>query len=105
MIHQLDVTYKQVSNKFNDNDKVNLDYSGKHPSLTITNLNKLDEPSSLTQLSEQINGLLPSIDLAEVLLELHAKTGFADEFTHVSESNARVEDLPISIRPNDHIAA
>ncbi len=97
LIHQLDVTYKQVSNKFNDNDKVNLDHSGKHPSLTITNLNKLDEPPSLTQLSEQVNGLLPSIDLAEVLLELHAKTGFADEFTHVSESNARVEDLPISI--------
>ena len=47
--------------------------------------------------SKQVNGLLPSIDLAEVLLELHAKTGFADEFTHVSESNARVEDLPISI--------
>jgi len=97
LIHQLDTTYKQVSNKFNDNDNVNLDHSGKHPSLTITNLNRLDEPSSLTQLSEQVNGLLPSIDLAEVLLELHAKTGFADEFTHVSESKARVEDLPISI--------
>lgn len=97
LTHQLDVTYKQVANKFNDNDKVNLDHSTKHPSLTITNLNKLDEPSSLTRLSEQVNKLLPTIDLAEVLLELHAKTGFADEFTHVSESNARVEDLPVSI--------
>ncbi len=40
---------------------------------------------------------MPTVDLAELLLELHEKTGFADEFTHVSESNARVEDLHISI--------
>ena len=93
----MDATYKQVANKFDDNDKVKLDHSGKHLSLTITNLDKLDEPSSLIQLSGQVNELLPTVDLAELLLELHEKTGFADEFTHVSESNARVEDLHISI--------
>jgi TnpA family transposase len=30
-------------------------------------------------------------------LEIHAHTGFLDEFTHVSESNARADDLAISI--------
>jgi TnpA family transposase len=30
-------------------------------------------------------------------LEIHAHTGFANEFTHVSESNARADDLHISI--------
>ncbi|GAB4206635.1 MAG: hypothetical protein Fur006_63890 [Coleofasciculaceae cyanobacterium] len=36
-------------------------------------------------------------NLPEVLLEVHTRTGFADEFTHLSEGNARVEDLSISI--------
>jgi TnpA family transposase len=41
--------------------------------------------------------LLPRIDLPEVLLEVQAHTGFAHKFTHLSEGNARVEDLPVSI--------
>ena len=31
------------------------------------------------------------------MLEIHAQTGFADEFTHISEAGARVENLPVSI--------
>jgi TnpA family transposase len=37
------------------------------------------------------------VDLPEVLLEIHARTGFAHEFTHLSEGAARAEDLPLSI--------
>jgi TnpA family transposase len=97
LLGQLDATYKQVAANFDDNDEVKFDHSGKHPSLTITNLDKLDEPPSLTRLSGQVNELLPTVDLTELLLEIHAHTGFVDEFTHVSESNARAEDLAISI--------
>lgn len=97
LVCQLDVTYKQVTANFDDNHAVSLDLSGKRPSLTITNLDKLDEPPSLTQLSKQVDDLLPAVDLTELLLEIHAHTGFTDEFTHVSESNARAEDLSISI--------
>ena len=32
-----------------------------------------------------------------MLLEIHARTGFAQEFTHLSEGEARVEDLPVSL--------
>jgi TnpA family transposase len=35
--------------------------------------------------------------LPEILLEVHAWTGFASQFTHLSESGSRVEDLPTSI--------
>jgi len=31
-----------------------------------------------------IERMLPRVDLPEVLLEVHAWTGFLDEFTHVS---------------------
>ncbi len=94
---QLDATYKQVVANFNDNDAVRLDHSGKRTTLTITNLDKLEEPASLSLLSEQVTALLPKVDLTELLLEIHAHTGFLDEFTHVSDSNARAEDLTISI--------
>ena len=97
LANQLDITYKQVAANFADNESVKLDLTGKHPSLTITNLDKLEEPPSLALLSRQVNELLPKVDLTELLLEIHSHTGFADEFTHVSESNARADDLPVSI--------
>ena len=37
------------------------------------------------------------MDLTELLLEIHTHTGFADEFTHVSEANARANDLSVRI--------
>ncbi len=97
LVRQLDATFRQVAENFDDNKAVELDLSDKRPSLTITRFDKLDEPPSLTLLSQQVDGLLPSVDLTELLLEIHAHTGFADEFTHVSESNARAEDLTVSV--------
>lgn len=94
---QLDSTYQQVATHFADNQSIELDRSGKRPALTITRFDKLDEAPSLTLLLQQVNALLPSVDLTELLLEIHTHTGFADEFTHVSEANARAEDLATSI--------
>lgn len=44
-----------------------------------------------------ISDLLPPVYLTELLLEINAHTGFADEFFHASEASARVDDLPVSI--------
>ncbi len=74
-----------------------VEHQNGKPTLTITNLDKIDEPQSLFTLRDQVTALLPCIDLTELLLEIHAHTGFADEFTHVSESNARVSNLSISL--------
>lgn len=65
--------------------------------MTITNLDKLEEPPSLILLSAKVTELLPRIDLTELILEIHTHTGFADQFTHVSESKARADDLAVSI--------
>lgn len=97
LVCQLEETYQQIAANFNNNKAVELDLSGKWPTLTITHFDKLDEPPSLTLLAQQVETLLPSIDLTELLLEIHAHTGFADELTHISESNARAEDLTISV--------
>ncbi|QFT09991.1 MULTISPECIES: Tn3 family transposase [Vibrio] len=97
LTQQLDATYRQVSEHFDDNQAVKIDDSGKRPTLTITHIDKLDNPPSLQHLSKQIEALLPRVDLTELLLEINAHTGFADEFTHISESNARANDITVSI--------
>jgi TnpA family transposase len=97
LVHQLDAAYRRVAARLADNEAVRVDRSGKLPALTLSNLDRLDEPPSLTRLSDQVAGLLPQVDLTELLLEIHAHTGFADEFTHVSEANARADGLTVSV--------
>ena len=94
---QLEAAYSLSATNFDANDKVRIEYKGGIPTLTITNLEALDEPDSLIQLRKQVDKFLPRVDLTELVLEIHAQTGFADEFTHVSESNARASDLPVSV--------
>lgn len=93
----LDDTYKRVLANFDKNDLVSIDNSSKTPSLTITNLSKLEEPDSLINLRERVSRLLPKIDLTELILEIDAHTGFSSEFTHISESKSRVDDLETSV--------
>ena len=97
LTRQLDTVYRQVAKNFADNQAVSLDFSGKRPKLTIANLNGLDESPTLKSLAERVSGLLPVVDLTELLLEINAHTGFAEEFTHASEEGARMEDLTVSI--------
>jgi hypothetical protein len=44
-----------------------------------------------------IEARLPRVDLPELVLEIHARTGFADGFRHASEAKARAQDLATSI--------
>ena len=65
--------------------------------VSLTPLDKLEEPPSLLKLRDQVDSLLPRVDLPDAILEIHALTGFADEFAHISEGRGRVEDLALSI--------
>jgi len=94
---QLDAAFRRTADRFDQNDAVCVEQQDGKSSLTITNLDKLDEPQSLVALRDQVIGLLPRIDLTELLLEVNAHTNFADEFSHISEADARASDLPISI--------
>jgi len=97
LTRQLDTVYRQVAKNFSDNQAVSLDFSGKRTKLTIAHLSGLDESPTLKSLAERVSGLLPVVDLTELLLEINAHTGFADEFTHASEAGARMEGLTVSI--------
>lgn len=41
---------------------------------------------------------MPEVDLPEILLEISARTGFTNAFTHFTERNARAQDLTTSLR-------
>lgn len=73
------------------------DPTGRRTTLTLRHLDNLEDPPSLVALRERVEALLSRVDLPEVLLEIQARTGFAQEFTHLSESGARVADLPVSL--------
>lgn len=94
---QLNQAYLTTASNFSKNGAVRLQVVDGQEKLVLTGLDKLDEPDSLRQLRSSVKNLLPRVDLPEVLLEVHQKTGFASAFTHLSEQKARVKDLEISI--------
>nr|WP_234625130.1 transposase [Agrobacterium vitis] len=67
------------------------------PDLSVERLEKIDEPASLIALRMAVDARLPRLDLPELILEMHARTGFADLFTHASEGSARAEDIATSV--------
>jgi len=93
----LESAYQRTAANFPTNAAVRIESVQGRDTLTLTGLDKLEEPPSLLRLREAVLARLPRVDLPEVLLEIHARTGFAQEFTHRSEGAARVGDLPVSV--------
>jgi TnpA family transposase len=93
---QLDGAYRQTASNLPTNAAVRIEEQNGKDTMVVTGLDKLPESASLKALKEQVASMLPRVDLPEVLLEINARTGFASEFTHLSQTNARIEDLHIS---------
>lgn len=69
----------------------------EHDTLVLAGLKKVEEPERLQLLRQRLARRLPTVDLPELLLEIQARTGFASEFSHISEGRSRVDDLSTSI--------
>lgn len=54
------------------------------PDLSLERLEKIEEPQSLIAVRAATDARLPRLDLLELIMEMHARTGFADLFTHAS---------------------
>ncbi len=94
---ELQTAYQQTVTNFATNTAVRLEQKDGQDQLVLTPLDRLEEPTSLLKLRRRVNQRLPLMDLPEVLLEMQAQTNFASAFTHVSDGNARVENLSLSI--------
>lgn len=76
---------------------VNSDVQIEGGERVLSPLDKLEESPSLLALKTAVAARLPRVDLPELLLEMHARTGFAAGFTHASEGGARAGDVATSI--------
>ncbi|MBM4029666.1 MAG: Tn3 family transposase, partial [Planctomycetes bacterium] len=94
---QLDEAFRRTATNLPTNTAVSIDHTQGWATLTLSGLDKEEEPPRLLDLRQQVEARLPRIDLPGLLLEIHARTGFADEFTHLSEGGTRVKDLPVSL--------
>jgi TnpA family transposase len=94
---QLDEAYRRTGENLEENVAVRIEQKKGRDRLVLSPLDKLDESPSLLRLRDQVDALMPRVDLPEVLLEVQAWTGFADAFTHVSEGRARAEGLSTSV--------
>ncbi|EFU59306.1 hypothetical protein HMPREF9545_00873 [Escherichia coli MS 16-3] len=50
-----------MASRFACNVVVSISNEGKHPSLTISSLDNLDEPPALIQLNRRVRGLIPPL--------------------------------------------
>jgi len=97
MAARLDAAYRDTAARLPENASVRIETAADGTAaLSLSALDKLDEPASLVALRAAVAARMPRVDLPE-LLEMHARTGFAAEFTHASERAARAGDLPTSI--------
>ena len=94
---QLDEAYLRTASNLPTNSAVTIERDGRRDVLKLTPLDKLDEPATLVDLRGNVTARLPRVDLTDVLLEVQAWTNFTCEFRHVSEADARVGDLDLSL--------
>src|SRR5260221_508076 len=94
---QLDEAYRRTAAMRPSIEDLRITQINGKDRLALTPLDKLDEPPSLLRLKDQVGSLLPRVDLPDAILEIHALTGFADEFAHIIEGRGRFEDLTLSI--------
>ncbi len=86
---------RAVAPRLPDNAALELIRDGER--LSLERLDAEPEPPSLVELRRLVGGMLPRVDITDALLEVHGWTSCFDEYTHISEARARMEDLPISV--------
>jgi TnpA family transposase len=93
----LDAVYRGVAGRFGANEAVSLDDAGR---VHVARIKAESESASLLDLRDRIEGMMPRVDLPEVILEVMSwEPGFGEAFTPVSggRSRLRMKDLDITI--------
>ena len=94
---ELDRTYREVAQRLPKNHAVRFEKINAKAELILSPLEKLEEPLSLVKLREAVVARLPRVDIPEIVVEIAARTGFAEAFTHLTERTACVTDLTTSV--------
>ena len=94
---RLDRAWHQVATNLPNNPSARIERRNDRDELVLSPLDKIERPPSLIALQSAISARMPKIDLPDVMLEVAARSSFADVFTHVSERHARVENFTTSL--------
>lgn len=94
---QLEDAYQRTAANVPTNAALQIEQRDGADVPNLERLERLEEPESLRSLRAYVEACLPPVDLPEVILEVAQYTGFFSHFTHVSDSGAYVEDLPLSL--------
>ena len=94
---RLDLAWQQTATNLPNNSAVRIEHRKGRDELVLSPLDKVERPPSLVALQSAISARLPKIDLPDVMLEIAARSGFADAFSHVTERHSRVEDFATSL--------
>ncbi len=69
---ELDRTYQAVAARLPDNPAVRFNKFGDRQELELRALDKMDKPASLIALRVKVTGMLPRVDLPELILQMAA---------------------------------
>jgi len=94
---QLEEAYQRTAAHLPTNAALQIEQQDGEDVPNLERLERMEEPESLRVLREYTGTRLPPVDLPEVILEVAQHTGLLSRFTHVSDSNAYVEDLDLSL--------
>ncbi len=94
---RLDEAYRHTAGNLPQNVSVRIEEANGDANLVLSPLDKLEEPESLVALRRAVDARMPRVDLPELVLEIQARTGFADAFRHASEARARADDIATSV--------
>ena len=94
---ELDKTYREVARRLPRNPDVRFETIKGKEELILTPLDAMEEPPSLIQLRKIVADRLPRVEVAELVLEVALRTGFAEAFTHLTDRSARTKDFAVSL--------
>lgn len=97
LTQQLDEQYRQVARRYSENKSLTIKKEGQYERIRLRRQRKVRQGNRLKALRKEVYGLLPRVGLPELLLEIHTLSGFADEFSHISEDRSWTSDLSLSI--------
>lgn len=84
--HQLDAAYQTMATNLPTNTAVRIERTDGRDRLVLTPLDVLPVPPSLLALRAQVAQRLPRADIPDPLLEIHARTGFAEALIPLSST-------------------
>lgn len=93
----LDAAWRRTAEGHESNAEFRIEHRDGADRIVASPLDAIEEPPSLVRLRSMVEALLPEVEIADVPLEVHAWTGFLDEYTHISGAPSRAEGLEESL--------